>query len=77
MANLIAIFFMKNRLSRDPGVSDPAVKPRDGQAVGVSGAGLMGAGIVAAHARSGIPTAMIDIDDARLQDGLNRARKSS
>ena len=25
MANLIAIFFMKNRLSRDPGVSDPAV----------------------------------------------------
>jgi 3-hydroxyacyl-CoA dehydrogenase/enoyl-CoA hydratase/3-hydroxybutyryl-CoA epimerase/3-hydroxyacyl-CoA dehydrogenase/enoyl-CoA hydratase/3-hydroxybutyryl-CoA epimerase/enoyl-CoA isomerase len=73
MANLIAIFFMKNRLSRDPGVSDPAVKPRTVKRVGVSGAGLMGSGIVAAHARSGIPTAMIDIDDARLQDGLNRA----
>ena len=69
MANLIAIFFMKNRLLRDPGVSDPAVTPKAVKRVGVSGAGLMGAGIVAAHARSGIPTAMVDIDDARLQDG--------
>ena len=42
MANLIAIFFMKNRLSRDPGVSDPAVKPRTVKRVGVSGAGLHG-----------------------------------
>ncbi len=75
MANLIAIFFMRNRLSRDPGVSDPTVKPRAVKRVGVSGAGFMGAGIVAAHARSGIPTAMIDIDDARLQEGLNRAQE--
>ena len=28
LGNLIAIFFMKNRLSRDPGVTDPSVKPR-------------------------------------------------
>ena len=75
MANLIAIFFMKNRLSRDPGVSNPAVVPKTVKRVGVSGAGLMGSVIVAAHARSGIPTAMIDIDDARLQDGLNRAQE--
>ena len=31
-ANLIGIFFMKNRLSRDPGVTDPSVKPRPVQA---------------------------------------------
>ena len=74
MANLIAIFFMKNRLARDPGVSDPSVAPRTVKRVGVSGAGLMGSGIVAAHARSGIPTAMVDIDDARLQSGMDRAQ---
>ncbi len=74
MANLIGIFFMKNRLSRDPGTNDPAVKPREVKRIGVSGAGLMGAGIVAAHARSGIPSAMVDVDDARLLEGLNRAQ---
>ena len=74
MANLIGIFFMKNRLARDPGVSDPAIKPRTVNRVGVLGAGLMGAGIVAAHARSGIPTAMVDVDDARVKDGLKRAQ---
>jgi 3-hydroxyacyl-CoA dehydrogenase/enoyl-CoA hydratase/3-hydroxybutyryl-CoA epimerase/3-hydroxyacyl-CoA dehydrogenase/enoyl-CoA hydratase/3-hydroxybutyryl-CoA epimerase/enoyl-CoA isomerase len=41
--------------------------------VGVLGAGLMGAGIAAAHARSGIRTSMVDIDDARVADGLKRA----
>ena len=53
MANLIAIFFMKNRLMRDPGVSNPAVAPKTVKRVGVSGAGFMGAGIVAAHAAIG------------------------
>ena len=33
----------------------------------------MGAGIAAAHARSGIRTAMVDVDDDRLKDGLKRA----
>ena len=32
----------------------------------------MGAGIAAAHARSGIRTAMVDVDDDRLKDGLQR-----
>jgi 3-hydroxyacyl-CoA dehydrogenase/enoyl-CoA hydratase/3-hydroxybutyryl-CoA epimerase/3-hydroxyacyl-CoA dehydrogenase/enoyl-CoA hydratase/3-hydroxybutyryl-CoA epimerase/enoyl-CoA isomerase len=74
MGNLIGIFFMKNRLSRDPGVNDPSVKARDVKRIGVSGAGLMGAGIAAAHARSGFPVAVVDVDDARLLDGLNRAQ---
>jgi 3-hydroxyacyl-CoA dehydrogenase/enoyl-CoA hydratase/3-hydroxybutyryl-CoA epimerase/3-hydroxyacyl-CoA dehydrogenase/enoyl-CoA hydratase/3-hydroxybutyryl-CoA epimerase/enoyl-CoA isomerase len=75
MANLIAIFFMKNRLARDPGLTDPSVVPKKVNRVGVSGAGLMGSGIVAAHARSGIPTAMVDIDDTRLQGGMARAQE--
>ena len=37
MANLIAIFFMKNRLARDPGLSDPAVAPSPVKRVGVPG----------------------------------------
>ncbi len=64
---------MKNRLARDPGVSDPSVKPRPVKSAGVLGAGLMGAGIAAAHARSGIRTSMVDVDDARVADGLKRA----
>jgi 3-hydroxyacyl-CoA dehydrogenase / enoyl-CoA hydratase / 3-hydroxybutyryl-CoA epimerase / enoyl-CoA isomerase len=73
LGNLIAIFFMKNRLSRDPGVSDPSVAPRPVNHVGVMGTGLMGSGIAAAHARPGIRTAMVDVDDARLKDGMQRA----
>src|SRR5579885_1966637 len=43
LGNLIAIFFMKNRLTRDPGVTDPSVQPRPIHSVGVLGTGLMGA----------------------------------
>jgi len=42
--------------------------------VGVVGAGQMGSGIATAHARSGIPTAMVDVDDARLAEGMQRAQ---
>jgi 3-hydroxyacyl-CoA dehydrogenase / enoyl-CoA hydratase / 3-hydroxybutyryl-CoA epimerase / enoyl-CoA isomerase len=75
LANLVAIFFMKNRLTRDPGVNNPAVVPKTVKHVGVLGAGLMGAGIATAHARSGIRAAMVDVDDDRLTDGLNRAQE--
>ena len=73
-ANLIGVFFMQQRLARDPGVADPTVKPRQIGRVGVLGAGLMGAGIATAHARSGIPTALVDVDDARLAEGMARAQ---
>ncbi len=43
--NLIATFFLTQRLAKDTGVSDPSVQPRTVQQVGVVGAGLMGAGI--------------------------------
>ncbi len=72
-AALIGVFFMQNLLARDRGVSDPNVKSRPVNRVGVLGAGQMGAGIATAHARSAIPTAMVDVDDKRITDGLRRA----
>jgi 3-hydroxyacyl-CoA dehydrogenase/enoyl-CoA hydratase/3-hydroxybutyryl-CoA epimerase/3-hydroxyacyl-CoA dehydrogenase/enoyl-CoA hydratase/3-hydroxybutyryl-CoA epimerase/enoyl-CoA isomerase len=73
-ANLIGVFFMQNRLSRDPGVADPNVKAKAIHRVGVLGAGLMGSGIATAHARSGIPTIMVDVDDAKVAAGMERAK---
>jgi 3-hydroxyacyl-CoA dehydrogenase/enoyl-CoA hydratase/3-hydroxybutyryl-CoA epimerase/3-hydroxyacyl-CoA dehydrogenase/enoyl-CoA hydratase/3-hydroxybutyryl-CoA epimerase/enoyl-CoA isomerase len=73
-ANLIGVFFMNQRLSRDTGVSDPSVRPREVRRVGVLGAGQMGAGIATAHARAGVPTVMVDVDDARVAAGVARAQ---
>jgi 3-hydroxyacyl-CoA dehydrogenase/enoyl-CoA hydratase/3-hydroxybutyryl-CoA epimerase/3-hydroxyacyl-CoA dehydrogenase/enoyl-CoA hydratase/3-hydroxybutyryl-CoA epimerase/enoyl-CoA isomerase len=72
-ANLIGVFFMSNRLARDPGVADPSVVPRPVRRTGVLGAGLMGSGIATAVARSGLPTAIVDIDENQLAGGLKRA----
>jgi 3-hydroxyacyl-CoA dehydrogenase/enoyl-CoA hydratase/3-hydroxybutyryl-CoA epimerase/3-hydroxyacyl-CoA dehydrogenase/enoyl-CoA hydratase/3-hydroxybutyryl-CoA epimerase/enoyl-CoA isomerase len=74
-SNLIAQFFNNTRLQRETGVDDPNVKPRTISSVGVLGAGLMGAGIAAAHARRGVRAAMVDVDMARVEDGLKRARQ--
>lgn len=73
-ANLIGVFFMSQRLARDPGVDDPSVKPLEINRVGVLGAGQMGAGIATAHARSGIPTVMVDVDNDRVAAGLKKAQ---
>lgn len=72
-ANLIAVLSMQQRLGRDPGVADAQGLVRQVHAVGVLGAGLMGAGIAAAHACRGIRAAMVDLDQQRLADGLARA----
>jgi 3-hydroxyacyl-CoA dehydrogenase/enoyl-CoA hydratase/3-hydroxybutyryl-CoA epimerase/3-hydroxyacyl-CoA dehydrogenase/enoyl-CoA hydratase/3-hydroxybutyryl-CoA epimerase/enoyl-CoA isomerase len=74
-ANLIAVFFMKNRLDRDPGVDRPDVTPEAVNRVGVIGAGLMGSGIATAHGRSGIPTVMVDVDNDRIAGGMKRAQE--
>jgi 3-hydroxyacyl-CoA dehydrogenase/enoyl-CoA hydratase/3-hydroxybutyryl-CoA epimerase/enoyl-CoA isomerase len=74
-ANLIAVFFMNNMLARDPGVDNKAIKPRDINRIGVLGAGQMGAGIATAHARSGIPAVIVDIDDERVAAGMSSAQK--
>jgi 3-hydroxyacyl-CoA dehydrogenase/enoyl-CoA hydratase/3-hydroxybutyryl-CoA epimerase/3-hydroxyacyl-CoA dehydrogenase/enoyl-CoA hydratase/3-hydroxybutyryl-CoA epimerase/enoyl-CoA isomerase len=69
-ANLLAVFFMKQRLARDPGFSAPGVPARHTQKVGVLGAGLTGSGIAAVHASSGIPTVLVDPDQERMAHGL-------
>lgn len=72
-ANLISVFFMDTQLARDPGIDNRDIKPSNVERVGVLGSGLMGAGIATAHARSGIPTGMVDVDTDRLADGMRRA----
>ncbi len=70
--NLIAVFFMTQRLQKDPGVeahgSPPVALPVE--RVGVLGAGLMGAGIAGAHVRRGLPVMMLDSDAKALEKGV-------
>src|SRR5207249_4969999 len=68
--NLIAVFFMGQRLQKDPGVADPSVKPRPVERVGVVGAGLMGAGIAGAHVRRGVPVLLTDSSPQALEKGV-------
>jgi 3-hydroxyacyl-CoA dehydrogenase/enoyl-CoA hydratase/3-hydroxybutyryl-CoA epimerase/3-hydroxyacyl-CoA dehydrogenase/enoyl-CoA hydratase/3-hydroxybutyryl-CoA epimerase/enoyl-CoA isomerase len=68
--NLIAVFFMGQRLQKDPGVADANVKPREVQRVGVVGAGIMGAGIAGAHVRRGIPVMLLDAAPQALEKGV-------
>src|SRR5207249_1337415 len=74
--NLIALFFLKNRLQKDPGVADTAIKPRELSRPGVIGAGIMGAGIAAAHLRRGIPTTLVDVAPEALQKGVAAITRS-
>jgi 3-hydroxyacyl-CoA dehydrogenase/enoyl-CoA hydratase/3-hydroxybutyryl-CoA epimerase/3-hydroxyacyl-CoA dehydrogenase/enoyl-CoA hydratase/3-hydroxybutyryl-CoA epimerase/enoyl-CoA isomerase len=68
--NLIAVFFMSQRLAKDPGVANTSVQPRDVKTVGVVGAGIMGSGIAGAHIRRGVPAAMLDVTPALVEKGV-------
>ncbi len=75
--NLIAVFFMTQKLHKDPGVAGaesktPSAepKPRPIERVGVLGAGIMGAGIAGAHLRRGVPVLMLDSDPKALEKGV-------
>ncbi|MEZ6048835.1 MAG: 3-hydroxyacyl-CoA dehydrogenase NAD-binding domain-containing protein [Planctomycetaceae bacterium] len=72
-ANMISVFFANNAVSRDKGVSNPDIKPREVKSVGVLGGGLMGAGIATAHARINFPTTMVDVNQEAVAAGLKRA----
>jgi 3-hydroxyacyl-CoA dehydrogenase/enoyl-CoA hydratase/3-hydroxybutyryl-CoA epimerase/3-hydroxyacyl-CoA dehydrogenase/enoyl-CoA hydratase/3-hydroxybutyryl-CoA epimerase/enoyl-CoA isomerase len=74
--NLIAVFFMTQRLAKDPGVSDPSVQPRQVHQVGVLGAGIMGSGIAGAHVRRGVPALMLDNIPQALDKGVSNITKS-
>jgi 3-hydroxyacyl-CoA dehydrogenase/enoyl-CoA hydratase/3-hydroxybutyryl-CoA epimerase/3-hydroxyacyl-CoA dehydrogenase/enoyl-CoA hydratase/3-hydroxybutyryl-CoA epimerase/enoyl-CoA isomerase len=73
--NLIAVFFMSQRLAKDPGVADASVQPRDVKTVGVLGAGIMGSGIAGAHIRRGVPAAMLDVSPAAVEKGVGAITK--
>ncbi len=68
--NLIALFFMGQRLAKDTGVADAAVQPKDVNRVGVIGAGIMGAGIAGAMVRKGVHATMIDVAPELLAKGV-------
>jgi 3-hydroxyacyl-CoA dehydrogenase/enoyl-CoA hydratase/3-hydroxybutyryl-CoA epimerase/3-hydroxyacyl-CoA dehydrogenase/enoyl-CoA hydratase/3-hydroxybutyryl-CoA epimerase/enoyl-CoA isomerase len=73
--NLIAVFFLQQKVAKDPGVADPSVKPRDVQRVGVLGAGIMGSGIAGAHVRRGVGVTMLDSVPAALEKGAANIAK--
>jgi 3-hydroxyacyl-CoA dehydrogenase/enoyl-CoA hydratase/3-hydroxybutyryl-CoA epimerase/3-hydroxyacyl-CoA dehydrogenase/enoyl-CoA hydratase/3-hydroxybutyryl-CoA epimerase/enoyl-CoA isomerase len=74
--NLIAVFFMTQRLQKDPGVRDASVQPKTVQQVAVLGAGIMGSGIAAAHVRRGMPALLNDNVPAALEKGVGSITKS-
>lgn len=74
--NLIAVFFLTQRLQKDPGVSNTNVQPKTVQQVGVLGAGTMGSGIAMAHVRRGIPAVILDKVPAALEKGVSFIAKS-
>lgn len=68
--NLIAVFFMNQKLAKDPGVADASIQPKSVKRVGVLGAGIMGAGIASANVRKGIPVVMLDSNPQALEKGV-------
>jgi 3-hydroxyacyl-CoA dehydrogenase/enoyl-CoA hydratase/3-hydroxybutyryl-CoA epimerase/3-hydroxyacyl-CoA dehydrogenase/enoyl-CoA hydratase/3-hydroxybutyryl-CoA epimerase/enoyl-CoA isomerase len=73
--NLIAVFFLQQKVAKDPGVSDPSIKPRQVDRVGVVGAGIMGAGIAGANIRRGVPALLLDSVPAALDKGVANIAK--
>jgi 3-hydroxyacyl-CoA dehydrogenase/enoyl-CoA hydratase/3-hydroxybutyryl-CoA epimerase/enoyl-CoA isomerase len=74
--NLIAIFFMTQRLQKDPGVAASDVRPRAVAKVGVLGAGIMGSGIAGAHIRRGLHAVILDVDSGALEKGVSAITKN-
>ena len=73
--NLIAVFFMTQRLQKDPGVADSSIQPKPVERVGVLGAGIMGSGIAGAHIRRGIPVVLMDSVPIALEKGVAAVTK--
>jgi 3-hydroxyacyl-CoA dehydrogenase/enoyl-CoA hydratase/3-hydroxybutyryl-CoA epimerase/3-hydroxyacyl-CoA dehydrogenase/enoyl-CoA hydratase/3-hydroxybutyryl-CoA epimerase/enoyl-CoA isomerase len=73
--SLIAVFFMNQRLAKDPGVSDSNIKPRPVERCGVIGAGLMGSGIAGAFIRKGLHTILTDSVPKALEKGVGAIQR--
>jgi 3-hydroxyacyl-CoA dehydrogenase / enoyl-CoA hydratase / 3-hydroxybutyryl-CoA epimerase / enoyl-CoA isomerase len=74
--NLIALFFLNQRLAKDPGVADASIAPKPVERVGVVGAGIMGAGIAGAHLVRGIGALLVDVARPPLEKGLAAITKT-
>ena len=61
---LMGIFFATTALKKDNGTSDPSVKGRKVESVGILGGGLMGSGIAYVTVNAGIPVRIRERDDA-------------
>ncbi len=61
---LMGIFFATTALKKDNGTSDPSVRGREVQSVGILGGGLMGSGIAYVTVNAGVPVRIRERDDA-------------
>lgn len=71
---LVFLFFASNALKKDPGVPEPAPRPRDVERLGVLGAGFMGAGIASVAVQQGTLVRLKDTDTTRIGKGLAAIR---
>ena len=74
--NLIALFFLNQRLAKDTGVADGTATPKPVERVGVVGAGIMGAGIAGAHLLRGVGTVLVDVATPPLEKGVAAITKT-
>ena len=74
--NLIALFFLNQRLAKDPGVADASITPKPVERVGVVGAGIMGAGIAGAHLVRSISATLVDVAMPPLEKGVAAITKT-
>lgn len=72
-AGLIHAFFAERDTAKIPELKE--AKPRPLDSVGVIGGGTMGAGIVVALLDAGLPTVMVEQDDAALERGRKRVEQ--
>jgi 3-hydroxyacyl-CoA dehydrogenase/enoyl-CoA hydratase/3-hydroxybutyryl-CoA epimerase len=61
---LMGIFFATTALKKDNGTSDPSVKGRKVESVGILGGGLMGSGIAYVTVNAGVPVRIREKDEA-------------
>ncbi len=67
---LMGIFFAQTALKKENGTSDPSVKARQVESVGVLGGGLMGSGIAYVTVNAGIPVRIREKDEQGVARGL-------
>ncbi len=67
--SLLNVFFLQDRVKKDPGVEDDSLSAKTINSVAVIGAGIMGSGIAAANVRRGIPVTMTDTNADALAAG--------